>query len=48
MAGDGGIQDCAYAQNCVKACPKGIPLTDAISDVGRDVIVQKAKDWLRK
>jgi succinate dehydrogenase / fumarate reductase, iron-sulfur subunit len=47
LAGDGGIQECGYAQNCVEICPKNIPLTNAISDVGRDVVVQKAKDWLR-
>jgi succinate dehydrogenase / fumarate reductase iron-sulfur subunit len=47
LAGDGGIQECGFAQNCVEVCPKGIPLTDAISDVSRDVLVQKAKDWLR-
>jgi succinate dehydrogenase / fumarate reductase iron-sulfur subunit len=44
MAGDGGIQDCAYAQNCVNACPKGLPLTEAISEVNGDVIRQKVKD----
>ena len=44
LMGDGGIQDCAYAQNCVNACPKQLPLTRAISDVGRDVIVQSIKD----
>src|SRR5438309_7521884 len=48
LSGDGGIQECGYAQNCVEACPKQIPLTNAISDVGRDVVVQKIKDWLRK
>ena len=48
LAGNGGIQDCAYAQNCVRACPKGLPLTDAISDVDGQVIGQKIKDWLRK
>jgi succinate dehydrogenase / fumarate reductase iron-sulfur subunit len=31
----------------VEACPKQIPLTNAISDVSRDVLVQKAKDFLR-
>lgn len=46
MAGDGGVQDCAYAQNCVRACPKLLPLTNAISDVNGGVIVQKIKDWL--
>ena len=47
LAGDGGIQECGYAQNCVEACPKSIPLTDAISDVGRDVMMQQVKDMLR-
>src|SRR5215471_841493 len=47
LAGDGGIQECGFAQNCVEACPKSIPLTDAISDVSRDVLIQKAKDFLR-
>ncbi|MGD0547436.1 MAG: succinate dehydrogenase iron-sulfur subunit [Terracidiphilus sp.] len=47
LAGDGGIQECGFAQNCVEVCPKGIPLTDTISDIGRDVLVQKAKDFLR-
>jgi hypothetical protein len=37
LMGDGGIQECGYAQNCVQACPKQVPLTKAISDVGRDV-----------
>jgi succinate dehydrogenase / fumarate reductase iron-sulfur subunit len=47
LAGDGGIQECGFAQNCVEVCPKGIPLTNAISDVSRDVLIQKAKDFLR-
>src|SRR5271155_1274609 len=44
LMGDGGIQECGYAQNCVNACPKQLPLTRAISDVSRDVIVQSIKD----
>jgi succinate dehydrogenase / fumarate reductase iron-sulfur subunit len=47
LAGDGGVQECGFAQNCVEACPKQIPLTNAISDISRDVVIQKAKDWLR-
>ncbi len=35
LAGDGGIQECGFAQNCVQACPKQLPLTEAISDMGR-------------
>jgi succinate dehydrogenase / fumarate reductase iron-sulfur subunit len=48
LAGDGGIQECGFAQNCVVACPKGLPLTEAISDMGRDVFVQKVKDFLSR
>jgi len=44
LMGDGGIQECGYAQNCVQACPKQLPLTRAISDVGRDVVAQAVKD----
>jgi succinate dehydrogenase / fumarate reductase, iron-sulfur subunit len=47
LAGDGGVQECGFAQNCVEVCPKCIPLTDAISDVSRDVMTQKVKDFLR-
>ena len=47
LAGDGGIQECGFAQNCVEACPKQLPLTEAISDISRDVLIQKAKDFLR-
>jgi len=32
----GGIQECANAQNCVKACPKDIPLTESIAAVNRE------------
>jgi succinate dehydrogenase / fumarate reductase iron-sulfur subunit len=44
--GDGGVQECGFAQNCVNACPKQLPPTEAISDVTRDVIIQQAKDFL--
>ena len=44
LAGDGGIQECGFAQNCVVACPKELPLTEAISDMGRDVFIQQVKD----
>lgn len=32
---DGGIGDCGNAQNCVKVCPKDIPLTESIAAIGR-------------
>src|SRR6202040_2249475 len=33
--GHGGIEDCANAQNCVKACPKEIPLTESLAEINR-------------
>ncbi|MFQ5701060.1 MAG: succinate dehydrogenase iron-sulfur subunit [Acidobacteriota bacterium] len=33
----GGISECGNAQNCVKACPKEIPLTTSIGHMGRAV-----------
>lgn len=41
---DGGVSSCGNAQNCVKVCPKDIPLTDSISAIGRDVTSQAIKD----
>jgi succinate dehydrogenase / fumarate reductase, iron-sulfur subunit len=35
VMGPGGITDCGDAQNCVKVCPKSIPLTESIADVSR-------------
>lgn len=33
----GGIADCGNAQNCVEACPKSIPLTESIAEMGRQM-----------
>lgn len=41
---EGGISDCGNAQNCVKVCPKNIPLTDAIAAIGRDTTLQAFRD----
>ena len=46
--GDGGIQECGYAQNCVEACPKDIPLTQSISEVGGAVMKQALSNLLRQ
>jgi len=34
---DGGISGCGNSQNCVQACPKGIPLTTSIAHMNREV-----------
>jgi succinate dehydrogenase / fumarate reductase iron-sulfur subunit len=33
----GGIEDCGNAQNCVKVCPKGIPLVTSIIETNREI-----------
>ncbi len=44
LMGEGGVNDCGNAQNCVRVCPKNIPLTEAIAAIGRDVTLQAFKD----
>jgi len=39
LSGPGGVSDCGNAQNCVKVCPKDIPLTESIAAIGRAVTV---------
>jgi succinate dehydrogenase / fumarate reductase, iron-sulfur subunit len=45
MMEEGGINDCGNAQNCVKVCPKKIPLTESIAAIGRDVTVRAFLDF---
>jgi succinate dehydrogenase / fumarate reductase, iron-sulfur subunit len=44
--GEGGITDCGNAQNCAAVCPKHIPLTESIADVGRQATVHTLTKWL--
>jgi len=46
VMGDGGLSDCGNAQNCVRVCPKDIPLTTAIGRLGRQVTGQLVRDLL--
>jgi succinate dehydrogenase / fumarate reductase iron-sulfur subunit len=48
VMGEGGVADCGKAQNCAKVCPKEIPLTDAIAELGRETTVQLFKDVFAK
>lgn len=48
LMGPGGITDCGNAQNCVKVCPKGIPLTTSIADMYRDTTKYSISRWFRK
>jgi succinate dehydrogenase / fumarate reductase iron-sulfur subunit len=48
LMGPGGITDCGNAQNCVKVCPKNIPLTRSIAKAGRQTTLHTIKRWLMK
>ncbi|MCA9280637.1 MAG: succinate dehydrogenase iron-sulfur subunit [Phycisphaeraceae bacterium] len=45
MSGPGGVSDCGNAQNCVKVCPKEIPLTESIGSVGRQTTIHKIREF---
>ena len=45
LTSPGGIQTCGNAQNCVKACPKEIPLTTAIAGAGRGATLHAVQKW---
>ena len=45
LTGVGGIADCGNSQNCVKVCPKDIPLTESIAKAGRDATNYKIRKW---
>ena len=44
MLEEGGIADCGNAQNCVRVCPKKIPLTESIALIGREATKQAFQD----
>lgn len=48
IMGEGGLADCGKAQNCVKVCPKQIPLTESIAVMGRETLKRALFGWLLK
>lgn len=48
VMGEGGVQDCGKAQNCVEVCPKEIPLVDSIAVVSRAATKHMLFGWLAK
>lgn len=40
---EGGVSECGNAQNCVRVCPKKIPLTESIAVMGREVSKEALK-----
>ncbi len=48
LMGSGGINDCGNAQNCVRVCPKEIPLTESIAAIGRAVTIHSVKKFFSR
>jgi succinate dehydrogenase / fumarate reductase iron-sulfur subunit len=44
--GEGGIAGCGNAQNCVKVCPKKIPLTESLALIGKEATKQAIRDFI--
>jgi succinate dehydrogenase / fumarate reductase iron-sulfur subunit len=47
IMGSGGLADCGNSQNCVKACPKEIPLTTSIAVLNREATILAIRDFLK-
>ncbi|TBL75989.1 succinate dehydrogenase iron-sulfur subunit [Paenibacillus thalictri] len=47
VIGEGGIGGCGNSQNCVRACPKEIPLTTAIAELNGQANRYALKKWLK-
>jgi succinate dehydrogenase / fumarate reductase iron-sulfur subunit len=45
LMGVGGVAECGMAQNCVKACPQGIPLTTSIAAMQRETTFHMFKSF---
>ncbi len=43
----GGFDDCGNAQNCVQACPKEVPLTEAIGTIGGQMTIHAIKKFFQ-
>jgi len=46
LTSEEGITGCGNAQNCVKVCPKGVPLTQAIAQLNKDTTTHRLKKWM--
>lgn len=47
VIGEGGIANCGNSQNCVRVCPKGIPLTTALAELNAQANRFALKKWFK-
>jgi len=48
LMGKGGIAECGNAQNCVRVCPKEVPLTKTLAELNKDVDLYAIFGMLKK
>ncbi len=48
LMGPGGVSDCGNAQNCVRVCPKRIPLAESIAAIGRAATIHSLARFFRR
>lgn len=46
LTSEEGVTGCGNAQNCVRVCPKSVPLTRAIAQLNRDTTFYRIKKWM--
>lgn len=46
LTSEEGVTGCGNAQNCIKACPKEVPLTRAIAQINRDTTFYSVRRWM--
>ncbi|MDN5346895.1 MAG: succinate dehydrogenase / fumarate reductase, iron-sulfur subunit [Clostridia bacterium] len=48
LMGPGGIAECGNAQNCEKACPKGLPLIKSLAELHQETTLHGVFGWLKR
>jgi succinate dehydrogenase / fumarate reductase, iron-sulfur subunit len=48
LMGEGGVFDCGNAQNCVRVCPKEVPLTTSLAEMMRSATLHSLVKWFKR
>jgi succinate dehydrogenase / fumarate reductase, iron-sulfur subunit len=47
LMGEGGVFDCGNSQNCVRVCPKEVPLTTSLAEMMRSATYHSLVKWFK-
>jgi len=48
LLGEGGVFDCGNSQNCVRVCPKEVPLTTSLAEMMKQATKLSLVRWFKK